>query len=59
MKVEERNKIIIIDIMDCIRCGCNHLQLKFTILSNSPKGITHWSMCPMKNQPILKSELTK
>lgn len=54
--LDKRSTEIVTDVQDCIRCGGNHSQIKFSRLSNSPKGITHWGMCPTKKQPILKNQ---
>lgn len=52
----EEDKEIIIYVVHCIRCGEDHEKIKFTILSNSPRGTSHWAMCPIKNEPILMNQ---
>lgn len=47
-----------VDVRRCVRCGKNHDQLLFKplstpILSGPFETLTHWSMCPELDQPIL------
>ena len=53
---DRRSKKVLTDIQDCIRCGGNHSQVEFFRLLNSPKGTTHWGMCPTEKQPILMNQ---
>jgi hypothetical protein len=40
-------------VVGCARCGGNHPELTFKKLENSLVKLTHWSMCPTNNEPIL------
>jgi hypothetical protein len=41
------------DILKCARCGGQHLDLKFKALTSPRTEFDLWTMCPVKQEPIL------
>ena len=44
---------MIVTVRSCQRCGQDHKDLNFEVLSNSVTEWTHWAMCPIVMQRIL------
>lgn len=54
---------MITTVRGCARCGADHKNIDFAKLSQTPLpideqyqtafGVTHWSICPVLNEPIL------
>lgn len=50
---------VIVDIISCQRCGNNHERLDFRKLDNPRDEYSFWAMCPVKNQPLTMSVVSK
>lgn len=52
---KENNTII--NIIECARCGENHIELEFFKFNKKPTkfNYTHWALCPSTGEPILNT----
>jgi hypothetical protein len=46
-------KKMIADVLTCARCSEDHKGLLFLQLQTPIRDLTHWSICPVTNEPIL------
>lgn len=45
--------MLVINIVNCARCGESHKKVEFKELSRDGHGASHWAPCPKNGEPLM------